>query len=178
MIKKRKGFVYDLSEQGHKWKKENKCPMCGKPKSEWNRRKDWTCCSIECTKKHKKLFKYWAETRLDAIRRDGYKCVKCGYEAKRIIKNVEKIYSKDGVKTHLRTGYFIRVFEDENSVKCAEVGCDSEFVGDHIVPIALGGKEFDIDNVQTLCKKCNKEKTAQDMKDIAEYRKLLKENKL
>ena len=37
--------------------------------------------------------------------------------------------------------------------------------------VALGGEEFDINNVQTLCIKCNKIKTRQDMKDIAKARK-------
>ena len=46
----------------------------------------------------------------------------------------------------------------------------SRLVGDHIVPIALGGPEFDIENVQTLCVSCNKEKTAADAKLIAERR--------
>jgi 5-methylcytosine-specific restriction endonuclease McrA len=47
----------------------------------------------------------------------------------------------------------------------------SQLVADHIVPIALGGDEWDINNIQTLCLECNKEKTAQDIKEIAKARK-------
>ena len=43
-------------------------------------------------------------------------------------------------------------------------------VADHIVPIALGGEEFDVNNVQTLCAQCNKSKTADDIKHIARLR--------
>lgn len=47
----------------------------------------------------------------------------------------------------------------------------SQLIGDHIVPIALGGDEWDIENIQTLCSDCNKEKTRQDAADIAQLRK-------
>jgi 5-methylcytosine-specific restriction endonuclease McrA len=47
-------------------------------------------------------------------------------------------------------------------------------VMDHIKPIALGGAEFDINNLQLLCKVCNKIKTRQDAKDIAKQREVEK----
>ncbi len=47
---------------------------------------------------------------------------------------------------------------------------DSLLIGDHIVSIACGGDEWDINNVQTLCIECNKEKTRKDMKLIAKER--------
>jgi 5-methylcytosine-specific restriction endonuclease McrA len=46
----------------------------------------------------------------------------------------------------------------------------SKLIGDHIMPIACGGDEFDIDNVQTLCERCNKIKTKRDMAEIASMR--------
>ncbi len=46
----------------------------------------------------------------------------------------------------------------------------SKLTGDHIHPIALGGDEWDINNIQTLCEQCNKAKTAQDIKEIAVLR--------
>jgi len=49
-----------------------------------------------------------------------------------------------------------------------------DFIADHIVPIALGGPEFDLDNIQLLCDKCNKIKTAKDAADIAKRRKMIK----
>jgi len=38
----------------------------------------------------------------------------------------------------------------------------------------LGGDEWDINNIQTLCIDCNKIKTAQDHKDIAKQRRIEK----
>jgi 5-methylcytosine-specific restriction endonuclease McrA len=48
---------------------------------------------------------------------------------------------------------------------------NSKLIGDHIIPIAIGGEEYDLENVQTLCIKCNKIKTKEDIKKIALYRR-------
>ena len=48
------------------------------------------------------------------------------------------------------------------------------FVADHIIPIAIGGDEFDLKNVQWLCALCNKEKTKHDQATIALYRRRIK----
>lgn len=52
---------------------------------------------------------------------------------------------------------------------------DYGWVVDHIIPIALGGPQFQESNLQLLCPDCNKIKTANDMKDIARQRRLEKE---
>lgn len=48
----------------------------------------------------------------------------------------------------------------------------SSFIVDHIKPIALGGDEFDINNLQTLCPECNKRKTKMDQARIASQRRV------
>ena len=53
----------------------------------------------------------------------------------------------------------------------------SDLIGDHILPIAVGGKEFDLDNIQTLCGDCNKLKTKRDAQIIAKHRRREKELK-
>lgn len=64
---------------------------------------------------------------------------------------------------------------DENTcVRCGEKEDAWNFVVDHIEPIALGGEEFDINNLQTLCQRCNKIKTKADMKRIAFLRRKIK----
>ncbi|MGD6808587.1 MAG: HNH endonuclease [Candidatus Bathyarchaeia archaeon] len=49
------------------------------------------------------------------------------------------------------------------------------FTADHIVPIALGGDEFDLNNIQLLCEVCDKKKTAKDLAKIAKLRKRIKD---
>lgn len=46
----------------------------------------------------------------------------------------------------------------------------SMLIGDHIHPIATGGEEWDMNNIQTLCIPCNKKKTKGDMGKIAQLR--------
>lgn len=59
-------------------------------------------------------------------------------------------------------------------VECHRKKRSKHLCGDHIKPVALGGDEFDLENVQTLCVECHKIKTKDDMKKIAAQRRLNK----
>ncbi len=71
-----------------------------------------------------------------------------------------------------------KVFERDNHT-CVKCGKERKadyygyisLVADHIIPIAVGGELWDIDNIQTLCVDCNKIKTKNDMADIAALRR-------
>lgn len=78
---------------------------------------------------------------------------------------------KFGDLTFIWQYFRLKIFERDNytCVKCGEKTRD--LIGDHIIPIAIGGEEYELDNVQTLCKPCNKIKTKKDMAEIALYRK-------
>ena len=113
--------------------REGRCGACGKPKSEWNRRTDWACCSKKCTNKLFTEYYYtWEVFRLAVFERDDFTCAKCGYISR---------------------------------------NAGSDLIADHIIPIAIGGEEWDKKNVQTLCESCNKVKTKADQRLIAEYRR-------
>ena len=141
---KRKPIFYDLTDQQRKWLKTNCCPMCGLPKSEWKRRTDWRCCSVDCTSEFSKITYVWQWFKQKAFKRDNYSCVKCG-------------------KKPMQKTYEGKMISDT-----------SRLIGDHIIPIAIGGKEYDLKNVQTLCEKCNKIKNKQDQKEISKQRKIEK----
>ena len=75
-------------------------------------------------------------------------------------------------------GWMRDKFFSDSDKKCAkcrsdiiESGLGYDYVLDHIVPIALGGEEFNSDNFQILCNSCNKIKTKEDMKKIYEFKK-------
>ena len=138
----RRPIVYILTEQQQKWLDTNCCPICGLPKDKWKRRTDWRCCSSDCTKEFSEVVIFiWQYFKGKAFERDKYACVKCGE------KPTEKTYEGN-------------IIPDT-----------SKLIGDHIIPISIGGEEYDLDNVQTLCEKCNKVKTKKDFKKIALYRK-------
>ena len=80
-LKKRSGGYYTvILEPAKTWLKENKCLGCGKPKNEWNRRTDWSCCSNECTEKKDRYYYIinWGDMREKVLRRDNRTCQKCG----------------------------------------------------------------------------------------------------
>lgn len=58
------------------------CLHCEKPKIEWTRRKDWNCCSKECSKEFMKIrdqyFHDWGDLKRKAFRKYGRKCKNCG----------------------------------------------------------------------------------------------------
>jgi len=140
----RESYRRIFSDKAERRMQNSECPNCGKPKSEWNRRTDWRCCSTECTenfwKEHDKSWS-WEQFRYEVFKRDNYTCVKCG--KRKII--VSKFDGKE--------------YPD-----------DSNLIADHIKPLAREGKMWDMDNLQTLCTDCNKIKTKQDLRDIANYK--------
>ena len=49
---------------------------------------------------------------------------------------------------------------------------ESLFDADHIISLGMGGECFDEDNVRTLCKPCQKMKTAEDAKERTKKKQL------
>ena len=134
---KRQPVFYDLTDQQRKWLKTKCCPICGLLKSKWKRRIDWRCCSVKCTNEFSKVTYIWQFFKEKAFKRDNFTCVGCG-------------------KKPMRKTYEGKMISDT-----------SKLIGDHIIPIAIGGEEYDLDNVQTLCEECNKIKTKKDEVEFA-----------
>ena len=132
MVKQRETYKIIMPKEYEERILNNQCPVCGLPKEEWKRRKDWTNCSWQCTETYKKYVIYgWDQLREKVFERDNYTCAICR-------RQFNKNYT---------------------------------MIGDHIIPIACGGDQWDINNIQTLCEVCNKEKTRNDHKDIAYIRR-------
>jgi 5-methylcytosine-specific restriction endonuclease McrA len=132
------------------------CLVCAKPKADWGtRNRNFRCCSAECTKQfwmktELVIVKNWVLLRLKVFERDNYTCVKCGAKPTCII-----------------SAYHGTLYDEPERI----IPAISKLIGDHIRPIALGGDQWDPDNIQTLCIACNKIKTAQDAKAIGKARK-------
>jgi len=176
-----KGYVKLYTNEQNQRIKENRCPICNIPKGDWKRRKDWTCCSKECTNEFSKLFTSWQFFKVKAFERDKWTCVKCGYKSikkipfdsdkKRGYETFENF--KDNIEKY--KNYYNFDYWDGETAICHTT---EDLIGDHIIPIALGGEEYDLDNIQTLCKSCNKIKTKEDMRKIVIYRKQNPEQKI
>ena len=107
-------------------------------------------------------FVNWPSLRDKVLKRDNNTCVKCGDDRRNI------------TVTRTRTmGYeIVNGKYDFDKPKVREVEeSTNNLIADHIKPIALGGDEWDMENIQTLCNDCNKIKTKQDQADIGKLRR-------
>lgn len=166
MVKQREGYKIVILEPAKTRIENDQCPSCGLPKIDWTRRKDWRCCSSACTNKLNKFYIYygWPDLRMKAFKRDNFTCVQCGIQpTKEIVHNM----NLDDT-----TWKYQEVWQARSEVD------DSKLIGDHIIPIALGGDEWSIDNVQTLCIPCDKVKTKQDQANIGKLRRQEKVQKI
>lgn len=146
MVIKRQAYKLVILEPAKTRIAQNKCPSCGKPKSKWDRRTDWTCCSTKCTEKYHDLYEIigQGDFRSKILKRDKYTCQKCGKKP----------------------------LLEFPSGKLTDWPDKSQLIVDHIKPIAIGGDQWDLNNVQTLCLQCNKIKTKKDAGDIAKDRRI------
>ncbi len=118
------------------------CPHCGKERSHFSPGNEHTlCCQASCT------LEYWFKGRLTI----------------------------SGMR---------RLVRDEQGGKCAlcrqavhesgaieDPGNHHPYILDHIRPITMGGDQWARDNLQVLCGRCNRLKTARDMGRITRWKK-------
>lgn len=126
--------------------------------------------------------RYWIDN--DAIKKydekqDGIHCVMCGSklegrQRKYCSWDCEYDYKSIKYKWESQQQNRRKAFKRDNNIckMCNTKFSDEQLIADHIIPIALGGEEFDLDNIQTLCIECNKTKTKDDMIKIVDNRRL------
>lgn len=109
----------------------------------------------------------------------GYLCLNCHEKipSKRATKYCKWACQYDWLAKHSHQFLREKLIKERGHI-CAhckeDKGANHTMVADHILPIALGGEEFDPANIQLLCQVCNKIKTRADMKDIGKQRKIEK----
>lgn len=126
-------------------------------------------------------YENWTKFRLEVFQRDKYICEKCGQLAKLKKINEEKdegsrLFKKRILKEYSQAVFNSKLRTTKHGLKekylIAIVPNVHKLIADHIIPLALGGEEWNKKNVQTLCLKCNQIKTIQDEKDIIHRNRL------
>ena len=119
----------------------NACPSCGRERADFPPGRETICCSPACSSV------YWREERPTVAEMRGLVLLeqegKCAHCQKLIPKSVV---------TEGRQPY-------------------RPWVLDHIRPIAMGGDQWAPGNLQVLCSRCNRIKTARDMGRIAHWKR-------
>ncbi len=124
-----------------------------------------------------------AHTPIESDRLDRRACPNCGCERENFQpRNRTAICCKPACSAeywgqhHQTRDDMRRLVFNEQGRKCAnckqEIILDRQhpYVLDHIRPIAMDGAMWARENLQVLCERCNKEKTARDMGRIAAWK--------
>ncbi len=118
-------------------------------------------------------------TELQRNRMQNYQCPSCGKPKVDWNRRTDWRCCSEKCTQEFDAGYYLfwssirrKALKRDNfrCVKCIGNG----IIADHIIPIALGGDEWDLDNIQTLCETCNKIKTKKDIKEISALRKRIR----
>lgn len=118
------------------------CPQCGRERIHFNPGNEHTlCCQASCT------MEYWYKQRPTIA------------EMRRRVR-----VEQEGKCARCR-----QVVYESGTIECVEN--HHPYVLDHIRPIAMGGDQWARDNLQVLCGRCNRLKTARDMGKIAWWKK-------
>lgn len=149
-------FWNDLKERAFD-KYGNKCNICGITNEKLRRK---------IKEKNKERIRKWIDENKEFIEAERHKALvhldeKFAEEFKEIMN--DNLF----VRRHWLVPDKIRRKTDEYVHGRYEV--------DHIVPIALGGEMWDIENLQILCHNCHKKKTKKDMNDL---KNMKEENKI
>jgi 5-methylcytosine-specific restriction endonuclease McrA len=118
------------------------CPYCGRERIHFNPGNEHTlCCQASCT------MEYWYKQRPTIA------------EMRRRVRD-----EQGGKCARCR-----QVVHESNAQGDPHI--HHRYVLDHIRPIAMGGDQWARDNLQVLCRRCNRIKTARDMGTIAWWKK-------
>ena len=127
------------------------CRWCGVEVPKGRR----TFCSEPCVHHHKLRSDPGYVRRL-VFQRDKGVCAACGLDTHELKTKLARLYFRDRYAELERLGF--------------PTHRETYWDADHVVPVAEGGGECDLDNYRTLCLRCHREATAELMARLAARR--------
>ncbi|QLH84984.1 HNH endonuclease [Halosimplex pelagicum] len=143
--------------------RRDRCRVCKEPVVDGR----WNYCSKRCKRIARAVQKMfvWDVIREQILERDDYTCQMCGlskerwreayWRARDLIDEKNPYDAQDEYDGYSETRDNLREIYGVESV-------NGGFHVDHITPVSEGGHPFDESNLQTLCKFCHREKTAEE----------------
>ncbi|SEO98970.1 HNH endonuclease [Halorientalis persicus] len=149
----------------------SQCRVCGEPTVDGR----WNYCSKRCreiAEAVQKMF-VWDVVREQVLERDDHTCQKCGLSydmAQRAYWQIEERIDELKEPLHPEKSDHPAASYDRWRRAGKELHrrygwinfSNGAFHVDHITPISEGGHPFDEQNLQTLCRRCHREKTAEE----------------
>jgi 5-methylcytosine-specific restriction endonuclease McrA len=117
------------------------CPVCGRERTAFPDKGDAICCGPACSSA------YWSEEHPTVGEMRRLVLLEQGGKCARCRKEIPVSRAAEGWRPA------------------------HPFVLDHIRPLAMGGDQWDVRNLQVLCARCNRVKTARDMGAIARWKR-------
>lgn len=162
MIHKRQGNKLIMPKEWQERMDKEECPVCGQAN-----KRQYRCCSPACTVEFWKTAFWSMQVREKIFARDNQTCQDCKRSNAPYLAWSKRAQEWSPYKAGIDERE--RIFTD-NEVLYAKYHPDDpmprepalKLEVDHIVPIALGGAEYDLNNMQTLCEECHKKKTAKE----------------
>lgn len=150
----------------------------------------WCGMDLKLTKDHRRIsfcchehsilyqnnFEWQNGIMYSIIERDGSKCVKCGFDPKIFNKKLKELFPFEKYKLMDWKNRDKMTKKQNDYVKSLGYSSNHALIEvDHIKAIKMGGDPFNYDNLQTLCYKCHKIKTKEDMGKMAKMNAICKE---
>lgn len=147
------------------------CPVCTKPKPEWENKMRRIYCSEECSTKYNEHIFTWEQRREQIIKRDKYTCKNCGKGNLPWVEWEDRYYvwlnAKNAKGEYLGTEQWMYIRET-NDHEPGKIKLEV----DHIKAVVNGGEMWDEKNLQTLCHACHVWKTKNDLRTRSKIKKL------
>lgn len=98
------------------------------------------------------------------------KSARCHSDTKRRIRDRDRVRRKGRGNARIKR---LRKLIMSRDPVCQRCGCarDKDSPMDHIIPVSQGGAEYDMDNLQGLCKRCHDKKTVREDGGFGNVRK-------
>lgn len=100
------------------------------------------------------------------LHRQEYKCNICKYDYMSFVEQIREGLRKSNIVDYINKPNYVLIYRLKSKARGVK-NKERQIEVDHIIPIALGGQALGLDNHQVICKSCHKEKTKQDLANIA-----------
>lgn len=165
-----KGYIQAVDKEGRPLCLRCQHPTCQPEQTAKASAWDSRFCSLKCQEE------FWIRSNNSYLRAQVFAtehgvCQRCGVDAQELF-----LWMRDAPKSHrkslLNAAWTAKLPLEQLNEMLRNPGEGHFWQVDHIRPVYEGGGQCSLDNLQTLCTVCHKERTAQQAKERSQVRRL------